>query len=446
MVCNGYTTPVRPKLAVAGANPAEGFMTTTRNKSMTSKKRVAGAGKPPDLAVVLASSPTVLSVSQYQVLACGTDRTASRGARGLDFPLLGLFGEIGSLLSELKKKQRDTVSYSGYEESVVEELGDVLWYFSNLATRAGIKLSEMALHIHGDSDNSSKPKHQMRDIKFAALQPALKATGPGAQDAFEATLMRLAGEAGTLVADFSAGRINRNPDLLSAHMSAIFRALINAANEAHVSLAEAAHRNLAKIFDRWPEKRAYPALFDEGDDPAEQIPRRIEMQIFERTVNGQTYVFLRRNGVNIGDRLTDNKLEKDDYRFHDVFHLANAAILGWSPVLRALFRVKRKSRPELDEAEDGARAILIEEGISTWVFNHATKLDDFEKLKSLDYGLLKAVRELVSGYEAERCPLWLWEEAILEGYKVFRELRKHRGGTIVADLIKRTITSEKIKT
>jgi len=421
-------------------------MTATKNMSMTSKKRAAAAGRPPNLAVVLAASPAALSVRQYQALAAGTDRTVRRGTARLDFPLLGLFGEIGSLLSELKKKQRDTVSYSGYEESVVEELGDVLWYFSNLATRAGVTLSDMALHIHRESENGGKAGHQTRDIKFAAFQPALKATGPGAQDAFEATLMRLAGEAGTLVADFSAGRINRNPDLLSAHMSAIFRALINAANEAHVSLAEAAHRNLGKIFDRWPEKRVYPALFDEGDDAAEQIPRRIEMQIFERTVNGQTYVFLRRNGVNIGDRLTDNKLEKDDYRFHDVFHLANAAILGWSPVLRALFRVKRKSRPELDEAEDGARAILIEEGISTWVFNHATKLDDFEKLKSLDYGLLKAVRELVSGYEAECCPLWLWEEAILEGYKVFRQLRKHRGGTIVADLTKRTITFEKMKT
>jgi hypothetical protein len=256
--------------------------------------------------------------------------------------------------------------------------------------------------------------------------------------------MRLAGEAGKLVADFSAGRIENNSGLLSTHMSAIFLALINAANEAHVSLAGAAHRNLEKIFDRWPDKRTYPALFDENDDPAEQIPRRIEMQISEKTVNNRTHVSLRCNGINIGDRLTDNKLETDDYRFHDVFHLANAAILGWSPVMRALFRVKRKSRPKLDEAEDGARAILIEEGISTWVFNHATRLQDFENLKNLDYGLLKAVRKLVSGYEAERCPLWLWEEAILKGYEVFRALRKHRGGIVLADLNKRTITFEKM--
>ncbi len=97
-------------------------------------------------------------------------------------------------------------------------------------------------------------------------------------------------------------------------------------------------------------------------------------------------------------------------------------------------QIKRKSKPEVDEAEDGARAALIEEGISTWVFNHAARLNFFENLTSLDYGLLKAVHELVVGYEAERCPLWLWEEAILQGYAAFRELQKYRCGLVVADL------------
>ena len=131
---------------------------------------------------------------------------------------------------------------------------------------------------------------------------------------------------------------------------------------------------------------------------------------------------------------------QDDYRFHDVFHLAHAAILGWSPVLRALFRVKRKSCPEIDETEDGARAILIEEGVSAWIFNHAARLNFFEHLNAVDYGLLKAIRELVSGYEAERCPLWLWEEAILKGYEVFRQFRIHRCGIVTADLTSRTLT------
>lgn len=387
--------------------------------------------------------PESLTLAQYQRLTHCTDQTAKNGRQDLDFPLLGLFGEVGSLLSEIKKKQRDADSYIGYELSVIEELGDVLWYFTNLAYRANLALPTLAhqairdLATWDDFTESSDPT-------FSALQPALTTTGPKPPQTFEHTLMRLAGEVGNLVTEFTADRLSNNRDALSRHMVAIFRSLIVATNEADVSLAEAAHRNLCKIFDRWPLKRTYPPLFDEGFDPDEQIPRRIEIQILEKTVGGKTYVLQRCNGINIGDRLTDNKLEGDDYRFHDIFHLANAAILGWSPVLRALFRVKRKSQPEIDEAEDGARAILIEEGISTWIFHHAVRLNFFENLETVDYGLLKAVREFVDGYEVARCPLWLWEETILKGYAVFRRLRQHRRGLVIADLTQRTINFEEM--
>jgi hypothetical protein len=130
----------------------------------------------------------------------------------------------------------------------------------------------------------------------------------------------------------------------------------------------------------------------------------------------------------------------DDYRFHDVFHLAYVAILGWSPVLRGLFKLKRKSQPKVDEAQDGARAILIEEGISTLIFHRATRLKHFESITSLDYSLLKLIPEFVNGYEVEACPLWQWEQAILEGFSVFRKLRLHRRGIVTADLTTRSIT------
>ena len=38
-----------------------------------------------------------------------------------------------------------------------------------------------------------------------------------------------------------------------------------------------------------------------------------------------------------------NNRRDDGYRFHDVVHLAYAAILGWSPVTRALLDCKRRS-------------------------------------------------------------------------------------------------------
>jgi NTP pyrophosphatase (non-canonical NTP hydrolase) len=380
----------------------------------------------------------VLTLAHYQQRAETTDLTAQQGRRDLDFALLGLFGEVGSLLSELKKKQRDADSYIGYAPSVIEELGDVLWYFASLATRADISLAEIAHRL--SPDLLVLAERPANEITFADLQPDLTATGPKPPEAFERTLIRVAGEVGALMTEFSSGRLTDTSQVLYGHMTAILRSLVVAANEAGVSLADAAHRNLIKTFDRWPPEKVYPPLFDEGFDPDERIPRRIEMYISEKNVAGKTYVLQKCNAINIGDRLTDNKLEEDDYRFHDVFHLAYAAILGWSPVLRGLFKVKRKSNPRIDEAEDGARAALIEEGVSTWIFNHTALLNFFENLKSVDYGLLKAVRQLVAGYEVERCPLWLWEEAILQGYNVFRQLRQHRCGLVIADLAHRSIS------
>src|SRR5690242_17967523 len=59
-------------------------------------------------------------------------------------PLLGIAGETGTLLAEFKKKIRDKESYEGFKDRAEEELGDVLWYLSNIATRLNLSLSEIA--------------------------------------------------------------------------------------------------------------------------------------------------------------------------------------------------------------------------------------------------------------------------------------------------------------
>src|SRR6266478_2973772 len=63
---------------------------------------------------------------------------------GLMIPLLGIAGETGTLLAEFKKKIRDKDSYEGFQEKAEEELGDILWYLSNIASRLGLSLSEIA--------------------------------------------------------------------------------------------------------------------------------------------------------------------------------------------------------------------------------------------------------------------------------------------------------------
>lgn len=386
-----------------------------------------------------------VGLDEYQQFTTRTDRNDRPGTDGLGFVLLGLFGEVGGLLSALKKKQRDKDAFIAYHDDVIEELGDALWYFANAALRAGLPLSSIAQRAYATLDKWDY--HGLaRAVTFAELQQSNRVfVGPIASDVVEHRLIALAGKVGRLLEDWSSQRIAANRDLLSADLVEIFRAFLSAADDAEVSLDEAARRNVIKTLGRWPDHPDWGPLFDEDFPSEEQLPRHMTMVFVERDVGGKSYVVQQLNGVNIGSRLTDNRLEPDDYRFHDVFHLAFAAILGWSPTLRALLKLKRKSRPAVDENEDGARAGIIEEGISTWIFNHGGRNAHFRNAASLDYGLLKAVHELVRGYEVDARPLWQWERAILEGFRIFRELRNHRGGAVTIDLERRTIEFESPK-
>lgn len=377
-----------------------------------------------------------LTFNQYQQEAIKADRSPGNS---LTIPLLGLFGEAGTLLSVVKKKQRDSASYLGYAPHVTEELGDVLWYFASLAHRSGIRLSDIANNAPRSLSNWAERDNP--DLEFSALQEKAIRQKHEPTKEFENTLLRLAAEIGTVLSEHEAGRLSDNRAVVQGRLVGVLRALVQASDEAGVTLEAAARSNLMKIFDRWPLKRVYPVPFDTDDKPFEQLPRTLTIDVFEREVGGKGYVFQQCNGINTGDRLTDNAVEPDDYRFHDVFHYAYAAVLTWSPTTRALLRLKRKSRPEIDEAEDGARAGLIEEGIATWIFAQAKQLGFFEGLKNgdLSFDMLKTIRQFASGYESERCPLWLWEDAILQGYEAFRFLQRHRRARLKLDMPQRRL-------
>jgi hypothetical protein len=145
-------------------------------------------------------------------------------------------------------------------------------------------------------------------------------------------------------------------------------------------------------------------------------------------------------GEEIGDPINDNSMESDFYRFHDVFHLAYAAILGWSPVFRKLIERKRKSDPAIDEAEDGARAAAIEEAVVALVFNMAQAYDYFDGSEHVDGDILKAVELLTNKLEVGIASLRDWELAILSGFDVWRDLKANNGGAVLVDLDNGTLT------
>ena len=88
----------------------------------------------------------------------------------------------------------------------------------------------------------------------------------------------------------------------------------------------------------------------------------------------------------------------------------------------------------VDEIEDGGRAIVVEEGIAAMVFSYAEQNNFLEGVEGVSYDLLRTIKGMTSHLEVSRLSAGQWERAIMLGYEVWRQVRKHCGGHIVGDL------------
>ena len=93
-----------------------------------------------------------MNLNAYQKAASITDQNPKGGKTRHDkepmrhevIPLLGLVGEVGSLLAEYKKLLRDGSIHRKFSEEVAEELGDILWYVANVASKFDLELEKIA--------------------------------------------------------------------------------------------------------------------------------------------------------------------------------------------------------------------------------------------------------------------------------------------------------------
>ncbi len=373
-------------------------------------------------------------VDEYQDRAVGSDQ--SSGQDTARYLLLGVFGEAGGLLTAVKKRERDDETLAKYLSQVTEEVGDLLWYLAAVATRNGVKLSSLVAPLI-----NPKPR-RLDKIRFSDLQPALTRVSPDPSKTLELRLVRLASAVGALVSAQTDSLHTRTKSSPDDEFTEVFRRLRSVSSYVGVSLEDAAIENLAKVQDRWPSRKVYTRSFDATYPEYERLPKRMIVDIREiMPAKDQYFVLQASKGLHIGDRLTDNIEDPDEYRFHDVFHYAYAAVLGWSPVLRSLLRLKRKSNKLVDESQDGARAILLEEGISAFVFAEAKSQAFFRNVEygKLSFDLLKRIRSFVKGYEAQDIPLWLWEDAILQGFEAFRYLQEHRAARVTISYAERRL-------
>ena len=269
--------------------------------------------------------------------------------------------------------------------------------------------------------------------------------GDGEHDvALVVSMLGLAGETGQLLSEYKkhlrdgdAHRLFR--ERVSEELGDLLWYIANVAGRFELTLDEVAVHNLEKVRGRWMDGRTKPLCFDATLPEGERLPRRFDVELIDADGESCQHVRVLINGELFGTKLTDNAYDPDGYRFHDVFHFAYAAVLGWSPVTRALLRRKRKSSPLMDEVEDGGRAIVIEEGIAALVFDYARRHNMLNGVNAMDSQLLRTIKDMSSHLEVKGCTTGEWEQAILKGFRVWRAVRAERGGRISVDLDNRRI-------
>ncbi|WP_420433457.1 MazG nucleotide pyrophosphohydrolase domain-containing protein [Candidatus Poriferisocius sp.] len=297
-----------------------------------------------------------LTLAEYQRRSQQTDHFPQLSDNEVDpllGPLLGLAGEIGTLLAGYKKRLRDGAAYELFKDNVAEELGDILWYTANAAEKVGLSLDEIA------------------------------------------------------------------------------------------------RSNLAKTADRWParggnspSRRKPSEHFDAGLHWRHQLPRKFAVTIQPIPSDGpEPLIEVIWKGNRVADNLGDNTYDDSGYRYHDAFHLANAAVLGWSPVARRkIFKRKRPKGTMADAVEDGGRAIVIEEAVAAFMFAYARQHNFLADVQHLDYHALKTFQTFTAGLEVAQRHLWEIEQAVLQGFDAWRQLRENNGGVLQGDLAARKLT------
>lgn len=88
----------------------------------------------------------VRTLADYQILAHTTSKNTDIKGEKVLYAVLGLGDEAGEVLGKFKKLYRD---YDGvyddkFKETIIKELGDVLWYIAEIATQLDICLEDIA--------------------------------------------------------------------------------------------------------------------------------------------------------------------------------------------------------------------------------------------------------------------------------------------------------------
>ena len=177
------------------------------------------------------------------------------------------------------------------------------------------------------------------------------------EKAIRIALFGIAGEAGEVVSEAKKFFRDDGPlpglrDRVREELGDLLWYVALLARRLKLDLNDVAEKNLTKTGDLWSS--TMPPLPDYDDHPhdRQKLPRRMTIEFAEDRSGEIPVVRMMPQGElserfdykrdrerklgQLGDPLDDNAAIDDGYRYHDIIHLGHAAVLGWSPVLRAL--------------------------------------------------------------------------------------------------------------
>lgn len=427
-------------------------------------------------------------VTDFQEFVKKSDQTKELSAETrLQIALKGLASEIGSVVSAVKKetlKEGGALSSPLAKEELKEELGDVLWYVFAAAELDKVGSTENVLFsdiqaLRREIGNDGERARNIRTVlteerannfldraeEFLAhptrtlneYQQVARLTARTESDTLLTVCVAVLTQLGAQVMRHLLPEVEKqlNKQLVDRDIRIILAEIIwhvsAVATLYELALDDVATANVNKNRLRHLDREPTP-LHDNRHPADERFPRHIVIEIRSQ---GDKVSQMYWNGEKLGDPLRDNAYEPDGYRFHDAMHQANLAHLGWSPVLRKLMGLKRRSCESLDDVEDGGRAAVVEEAIvkiihaeAAWRAEYRQPLvppEDrvlFPPDEAIPFDLIKQIQRLAFGHEAHKNKAWEWEAAIRSGYYLFQKLREHKGGTVTLNLEERTVHFE----
>ena len=406
-------------------------------------------------------------------------------------PLLGVGAHVGALMGGQQRYLRDAVVAGTSKTHMGRHLGEVLRWTALVAVHYGLSLNMIALGNLDKIDHraiklgrAGLPAFEQADgVDLEGYQALARCTDQEADDgldplALSVPILGLAGEAGSLLVALKKQYRERKrrddwTEFVTTELGDMLWYVSTVATHAGLRVVDIAELDLrradaARVALSHTLDRASLPVLDAQYPVTERFPRRLLLRFQEGARDGVPEVTMSlvavepnafpdgplqrgegkfqgfATGAPLGDKVTDNSAVADAYRYHDAVHLGFLAVMGWSPNLRQLLHLKRKSNAAVDENEDGARAIFAEEGLAALLAKRADDSQGYANPRLVPEDMVEIMTTVLEDLEVARMPPWLWRVAISQGFTAMRCLQEGRGGYLIADLDDRSLTYTKV--